>query len=156
MSISLTNAHPLPGSTWPAVSQASRPCARKRKRSPRSFSPSKDHGIFNRNTRCSPTSHQFFERISKVASTVAKGESGAPPMASRLSQLIRPGLTPKGLHWARFLLEELPSSVASMEWETRLERSKDATWSGTCILPLAAWRRHWSCRITMITPARWS
>jgi hypothetical protein len=25
--VSLSNAHPLPGSTWPAVSQASRPCA---------------------------------------------------------------------------------------------------------------------------------
>ena len=59
-------------------------------------------------------------------------------MASRLYRLIRPGLTLKGLRRDRFLLEELPSSVASMEWETSLELSKDATWSGKCILPLAA------------------
>jgi len=62
--LSLTNAHTLPDSTWQAVSQASRTCARKRKRSPRSFYPSKDHGIFNRNSRCSPSSYRFFERIS--------------------------------------------------------------------------------------------
>ena len=66
---------PLPGSTWQAVSQASRACARERKRSPRSFSPSKDHGIFNRNTRCDPSSYQFFERKSEVAST-GFGEAG--------------------------------------------------------------------------------
>ncbi len=58
--------------------------------------------------------------------------------APRHYRLIRPGLAPKGLHWARFLLEELPSSVASMERETSLELTKDATWSGKCILPLAA------------------
>jgi 2-dehydropantoate 2-reductase len=62
--LSLTNAHPLPGSTWQAVSQFSRTCARERKLSPRSFYPSKDHGIFNRNTRCYPSSCRFFERIS--------------------------------------------------------------------------------------------
>ena len=59
-------------------------------------------------------------------------------MVSRLYRLIRPGLAPKDLHRTRFLLEELPSSVASMERETSLERSKDATWSDKGILPLTA------------------
>src|SRR5437870_13488119 len=43
--------------------------SRKRKRSPCSFYPSKDHGIFNRNTRSYPSSYRFFERIFQVAST---------------------------------------------------------------------------------------
>src|SRR5207248_3233403 len=56
-------------STWPAVSQASRPCAGERKCSSRSFYPAKDQGIFNRNPRGSPSSYRIFERISSVAST---------------------------------------------------------------------------------------
>ena len=62
--LSLTKAHPLPGSTWQNASQASRTCARERKRSPRGFSPSKDHGIFNQNTKCCSFKLAIFERIS--------------------------------------------------------------------------------------------